>query len=220
MQLYFAKTMNSWKTCAVARHLALDIDFVRVDLKTGAQRAPDFLAINPNGKVPALVDGDLRLWESNAIMCHLAIKAGSGLWPDDGGQVEVIRWLSWAADHYCRFTGELYFEHVIRAEFGLGNPDPEAVAEATQYALRYGAILDRHLTGRAYLLGDALTIADFAVATTLPYAEQARIPLDGFPAVRAWHDRLMALPAWRAPFGEERRSGPQPVPAAEPATGS
>ena len=202
MKLYFAQTMNSWKTCALARHLMPEIAFHEVNLKKGEQRTPAFLAINPNGTVPALVDDDRHLWESNAIMCHIAIKAGSDLWPDRAQQAEVIRWLSWASDHYCRYTGELYFEHVIRAEFGIGDPEPEPVAEATGSARKYSAILDQHLTGRDFLLGDALSIADFAVATTLPYAEQAQIPLDDFPAVRAWHDRLMELPAWRAPFGE------------------
>ena len=200
MKLYYAETMNSYKTCAVARYLPLDIEFHRLDLKKGEQRSPEFLAINPNGKAPALVDGDLRLWESNAIMCHMAMKAGSDLWPRDERQVEIIRWFNWSADHFCRFTGELYFENIIRAQFAMGDPDPEAVKDATGYVRRYAGILDEHLESRRYLLGDQLTVADFAVATTLPYARDAKIPLDEFPAVRRWHDRLMELPAWQSPF--------------------
>ena len=200
MKLYYAETMNSYKTCAVARHLDLNVEFRRVDLKKGEQRSPEFLAINPNGKAPALVDGDRRLWESNAIMCYLAMKAGSDLWPRDERQIEVIKWFNWSADHFCRFTGTLYFEHVIRAQFGMGDPDADATEEATDYVRRYAGILDGHLEGRRYLLDDALTVADFAVATTLPYAREASIPLEEFPAVQCWHDRLMELPAWRSPF--------------------
>lgn len=203
MKLYYAKTMNSWKTCAVARYLNLGIAFHCVDLKQGEQRKSDYLALNPNGKAPLLVDGTQRIWESNAILCYLALKAGSDLWPRDERQVEVIRWFSWAADHFSRFTGELYFEYVVRAEFGMGEPDPEAVKVALGHTRRYSRILDDHLAGRRYLLGDTLTVADFAVATTLPYAQAARIPIADFPAVQAWHDRLMELPAWRAPFGAD-----------------
>jgi glutathione S-transferase len=200
MKLYYAETMNSYKTCAVARLVDLDVEFCRLDLKIGQQRSAEFLAINPNGKAPALVDGDHTLWESNAIMCHLAIKSGSDLWPRDDRAVEIIKWFSWSADHFCRFAGQLYFEHIIRAEFGMGEPDPEAVEEALAYVRRYGAILDDHLNGRKYLLDDALTVADFAVATVLPYATGARIPLAEFPAVQRWHDRLMEIPAWQSPF--------------------
>lgn len=200
MKLYYAETMNSYKTCAVARHVGLAVDFRRIDLKKGEQRTPEFLAINPNGKAPALVDGDLKLWESNAIMCHLAMTAGSGLWPRDARQVEVIRWFNWSADHFSRFAGELYFQNIIRAEFGLGEPDTQVVGEALDYVRKYAGILNTHLDDRHYLLGDELTLADFAVATTLPYARDARIPIEDFPAVESWHDRLMQLPAWRSPF--------------------
>ncbi|MDW3207310.1 MAG: glutathione S-transferase family protein [Alphaproteobacteria bacterium] len=201
MKLFYAETMNSYKTCAVARHVDLDVKFHRLDLKKGEQRAPEFLAINPNGKAPALADGDRTIWESNAIMCHLAIRSESDLWPRGDGQVEVVRWFSWASDHFCRYAGQLYFEYVIRAEFGMGAPDQETVEEALGYVRRYGAILDDHLENRAYLLGDTLTVADFAVATVLPYAKGANIPLSEFPAVERWHDRLMELPAWQSPFG-------------------
>lgn len=200
MKLYYAETVNSYKTCAVARHLDLDVEFHRLDLGKGEQRSPEFLAINPNGKVPALVDGDLRLWESNAIICHLAMKAGSDLWPRDERQIDVIKWFNWSADHFSRFAGNLYFENIVRAQFGMGDPDPAAVKEATGYVRRYAGILDDHLEERRYLLGDLLSVADFAVATTLPYARDARIPIEEFPAVRRWHDRLMELPAWQSPF--------------------
>lgn len=200
MKLYYAETMNSWKTCALARHLALDIDFHRLDLKKGEQRMPEFLDINPNGKAPALVDGDRSIWESNAIMCHLALSAGSDLWPRDERQAEVIRWFSWSSEHFSHYAGNLYFEHVIRPAFGMGEPDAAAVTEATGYVRKYARILDGHLEGRPYLLGDDLTLADFAVATALPYAEQARIPIGDCANVVAWHERLMQLPAWQSPF--------------------
>lgn len=202
MKLFYAETMNSYKTCALARHVGLDIEYHRLDLKKGEQRTPAFLSINPNGKAPALVDDDRSIWESNAILCYLAMKANCDLWPSDERQLDVIKWFSWSADHFCRFAGQLYFENVIRAEYGMGDPDPVAVDEATGYVHRYAAILDDHLKGRRFLLDDALTVADFAVATVLPYAQNAQIPIAEYPAMQGWHDRLMDLPAWRSPFPE------------------
>lgn len=204
MKLYYATTFHSRKVCALARHLGSPVEFVPVDLARGEQRQPAFLALNPNGKAPLLVDGELKLWESAAIMMHLAIKAGSDLWPSDpAAQVEVMRWLSWDSAHFSRHGGTLYFEHLIRPRFGLGPTDEAAVADADKYFRQFAAILDAHLAERAYLVGDRLSIADFAVATALPWASEARLPLHGFDHVARWYDRLLALPAWREGFPAE-----------------
>lgn len=200
MKLYYATTLSPRKACAVARHLSSPVEFVPVDLGRGEHLQPPYLAINPNGKVPALTDGDRVLWEANAIMCHLADKAGSDLWPHDGRQIEIVRWFSWDADFFSRYAGTLYFEHLIKPRFGLGEPDPAAIAGALGDFRRYARVLDDHLKGRDWLVGDGMTVADFAVAVTLPYAGQAGIPLDEFPEIRRWHDRLNELDAWREPF--------------------
>lgn len=200
MKLYYFETLNPRKACAVARYLSLPVDYVRVDLAKGENRKPDFLAINPNGKVPAFTDGTLNLWEANAIMCHLATKAGSDLWPRDERQVEVMRWLSWDAQHFTRHAGTLYFEHVVKPHFRLGEPNPAAAEEAIGQWRRFAAVLNDHLKGRSWLVGDAPTIADFAAGITLPYAEKAEIPLGDFAEIARWHDRLNAFEAWRTPF--------------------
>lgn len=208
MKLYYAETMNPRKVCAVAKHLGSPVEYVRVDLSRGEQRTPAFLAENPNGKVPVLVDGDLHLWESTAIMAYLAVKAASDLWPADAaGQVEVLRWLSWDLSHFSRHGGSLYFEHMIKPYLGLGDPNTAAVEEATNFFRRFAAVLDAHLKDREYLVGDKLSIADFGVGVLLPWAEQARLPVGEFAHIRRWHERLMALPAWREPF-------PEPLPVA------
>jgi glutathione S-transferase len=103
MKLYYFETINPRKACAVAKYLGSPVEFVRVDLGKGEQKAPDYLAINPNGKVPALTDGETKIWEANAIMAYLARLTDSDLWPrDDDRQIEVTRWLSWSADHATR----------------------------------------------------------------------------------------------------------------------
>jgi glutathione S-transferase len=200
MKLYYFETPNARKACTVARYLNAPVEFVRVDLSKGEHKAPAYLAINPNGKVPALEDGDVRLWESAAIMCYLADKAGSSLWPKDARQIDVIRWLSWDATHFSRHAGTLFFQRVIKPQFGLGEPDPAAIEEATGFFRQFAGVLDGHLKGRAYLVGDGLTVADFAVGSFLPGAKAAQLPLDEFPEVRRWYAQLEQLPAWREPF--------------------
>lgn len=200
MKLYYFDVLNPRKVCALARHLSLPVEFVHVNLGKGEHKTPAFLAMNPNGKVPVLVDGATTLWESNAILCYLASKAGSDLWPTDERQFEVLRWLMWDATEFAPQAGTLYFEHVIKSRFGIGEPDPAEVQKATEGFLRFAAVLEAHLRGRPYLVGDALSVADFAVAITLPYAQQAQLPLDGFPEIRRWHAHMNALPAWREPF--------------------
>ena len=200
MKLYYAETLNPQKACAVAKYLNAAVRFVHVDLLKGENRTPEFLALNPHGKVPVLETRKGSLWESNAIMCYLARTAGSDLWPNDDRQIEVMRWLSWDSQHFTRHAGTLYFEHFIKPAFGMGSADPAVVEEATGFFKRFAAVLNEHLSGRAYLVGDALTVADFAVGVTLPYAERARLPLAEFPEIERWHARLSELPAWLAPF--------------------
>ncbi len=201
MKLYYFETPNPRKPCAVARHLGLPVEFVRIDLAKRDHKRPDYLAINPNGKVPALQDGDVSLWESHSIMCYLASKAGSDLWPaDDAGKIDVIRWLNWDTAHFSRHAGRLYFERYLKSTFGLGDPDPAQIEDATGFFRQFATVLNDHLKGRSYLVGDGLTVADFGVACMLPWAKEAELPLDDFPEITRWHGTLMALPAWREPF--------------------
>jgi glutathione S-transferase len=89
---------------------------------------------------------------------------------------------------------------VIKSRFLGAAPDATAVEEATGFFKQFAAVLDEHLRGRRYVVGDTLTIADFAMAATLPIAEQAKIPVGPFTEILRWHDRLNELPAWREPF--------------------
>ena len=201
MKLYYFETINPRKACAVAKYLESPVEFVRVDLAKGEHKTPAFLAVNPNGKVPAFEDGETKIWEANAIMCHLARIAKSDLWPiDPAKQVDVIKWLSWNSEHFTKHAGNLYFQYVIKPKFNIGAPDEKAAEESIGFARQFAKVLDQHLAGRTFLLGDHLTVADFAVSVTLPYAETIRLPLDGFKNVARWKEQLQDLPAWRDPY--------------------
>ncbi|MFL9896234.1 glutathione S-transferase family protein [Paraburkholderia sp. RL17-381-BIF-C] len=201
MKLYYAETLSPRKACAMAGYLGLPIEYVFVDLRKGEHTRPAYLAINPNGKVPCLVDGDKSIWESDAVICHLAQRAESRLWPRDAQQqIEITRWFSWNNQHLYRHAGSLYFEYLIKPWVGLGEPEPSKVAEAQGFFRKHATVLNQHLKGRKWLLGDDMSVADFSVGVTLPYAKSAAMPLDEFPEVQRWHDQLNAIDAWRNPF--------------------
>jgi len=204
-KLYYAETLNPRKVCALARYLGSPVEYIRVDMAKGQHKTAEFLAMNPNGKVPVLQTETGILWESNAIMCRLAQLAGSELWPGDPArQVDLIRWLCWDGQHFSRHGGTLYFEHIIKPRIGMGEPDAKTVETAIGFMRQFLAVLDAHLQQQDFVMGGRLGIADFAIGISLPYADTARIPLADFPAVRRWHDRLCALPGWLDPFPAAR----------------
>jgi glutathione S-transferase len=199
MKLYYCETLNPRKACAAARYLDADVEYVRIDLASGEQRSPEFLALNPNGKVPVLQDGDGTLWEANAIMCRLSDTVASDFWPHDHRQVDVLRWLSWDAGHFTRHGAALWFEQLIKPLFG-GRPDKAAIDEATNSFRQHAQVLDGHLARNSVAVGKTVTVADFALAAALPFAVPAGIPLEEFRYIRAWYGRLEQLDAWQNPF--------------------
>lgn len=201
MKLYYAETMMPRKPCFVAKTLDLPVDYVWVNLGKGEHKSPAFRAINPAGKVPALTDGDVSLFEADAIAMYMAIKARSDLWPTDPlRQVEVQRWLSFAAHELNPQTGALYFEHVIKSYYKLGPVDAEAEASALKGVRRFFGVLDKRLADSRFLAGDTVTLADVSVGVTLPWAEEARIPVNEFANVRRWNDDLNRLKGWLDPW--------------------
>lgn len=122
MKIYWFKAQAPQRVLALAKHLHIQAELVEIDVTKGGLQAKDYVALNPNMKAPTLVDGQQVLWEASSIMAHLCIKAGSDMWPahNPAEQVEVLRWLSWNDGHWAPAVAPFYFEHVIKAQFGLG----------------------------------------------------------------------------------------------------
>jgi glutathione S-transferase len=200
MKLYgFPFSDNTWKVRSVAAHIGIVLDDQLVDLSRGEQRTPDYLALNPTGRTPTLVDGDFVLWESNAIMQYLASRKPNALWPDDARtRADIARWQSWQLAHWsaeaCR---PLVFERLVKAFFNLGPSDAAVVAKATEAFHRDARVLEAQLAKLPYLAGTGVTLADFSVAAPLFYAEKAELPLTPYPHIRDWFARVSSLPAWR-----------------------
>lgn len=198
MKLYdHPLSQNARKVRALVHHLSLPVEIEVLDLSKGAQRTPEFLAINPNGKVPALVDGDLKLWESNAILVYLASKhPESGLLPTDlVARADVERWLFWEASHFVHAVSKVAFNRLVRPMLGL-EPDQKVIQLGLSEFARFGKVLDAQLAGRDFVCGP-LTIADFALGASAELIAPAEIPLDGLDHIQPWLDRLRTVPGWK-----------------------
>ncbi len=199
MQLYYSTNLNPRVAVAAARYLRAPVEYIAASPRDPANTA-SFRAINPNALVPVLVDGERRLWETDAITCYLSRAVGSDFWRTGEDAPEMIMWLSWAAYHLNMAGGSLYFDRLIRPRFGLPPAEPTAVTEAMKDFTTHAQVLDDHLAGRDWLLDSGLSYADFRVATALPFAEGAELPLAHFPNIRRWNAALTAIDAWRQPF--------------------
>jgi glutathione S-transferase len=198
---------------AVIHHLGLEVDIEFHDLFNGELRTPQYLALNPNGMVPVLVDGSFVLWESVAIMQYLADKSEDpSLFPRDARtRADITRWQVWAVAHFNKAFGALSFEAVAKPRFNVGTPDQEIIRQAQEQLARFAPALDTCLAGRQYLVGQAVTLADYSM---LPFESyRSLVPFDwtGYANINAYFDRLRTTEAW------VRSGAPSAVAVAQPA---
>ena len=179
---------NARKVHAVAEELGLELETQTVDLRAGEQRTPEYLALNPNGKVPTLVDGDTVVWESNAIMCYLAGKGDTELWPKSSKRYHILQWMFWESNHLTNAMNRLFGQKF----FSGGNPDQAIVDRATKDFRKYAAILDGNLADKKFVTGDTLTLADFAIGVCFGYQVPLELPVDELENVTRWWSALSA----------------------------
>jgi glutathione S-transferase len=199
MKLYSMHNSNNCRRVnATIQHLGLSVEIVEPPM--GDLKKPDYLALNPNGKVPTLVDGDLKLWESRAIMQYLAsTKPGNSLWPSDPKrQADIARWQFWEASHLSKGTGAFAFENLFKKIFMKQEADPAALAEGEKVWHSFAPILNAHLETHKWMVGEELTLADFSVGACFSYAEPSHLPWDNYKQIKAWVARLGDVPAWKA----------------------
>src|SRR6516164_4884755 len=200
MRLYLFPAGRAIGVLALKAHLALDCEVQLVDFRRGEQLTPQYLALNPNRKMPTLEDDGFVLWESNAILFYMAAKQPqSGLWPGElHAQADVLRWLAWESAHWdAESCGMVAYEKASKAVLGLGPPDPAFIARGEQNFDRFAAVLNNSLRGKTWLVGEQLTIADFSIGAFVPSAERMELPIGKFTEILRWYKGLAALPAWR-----------------------
>ncbi len=180
----------AFKVRAVIHELALPVELVTIDLMKGEHKTPEFLARNPNGKVPTLEDDGFILWESNAILCYLAAKKPeSGLLPADArGMAQVQQWLQWQASTFAVSTGEVMSETIYAKLFGRAK-DEAKYAAGMEKVRRDLAVLEKTLASKEFLCGK-LTLADFSLVSALHLRAPMGVDLEAFPNVKAWVARM------------------------------
>jgi len=201
MRLYVHRlSPNGLKAIVTAEYCGSSVELVDIDLGGGEQHGAAYRAINPNGRVPTLVDDTFILWESNAIMQYLAEKAGKrSIWPEDlRARADIARWQFWDVAHLCQAARPFQWEYLFKAMLGLGDPDEASLAAADAPFRACADVLEETLGRQSYLAGDRLTLADLSVGATLIHAEAARMPLDEYPALQDWRRKVSSIPAWVA----------------------
>jgi GSH-dependent disulfide-bond oxidoreductase len=192
IDLYTAATPNGWKASITLEELELPYTVHAIDLSSGEQKKPWFTAINPNGRIPAIVDrgnDDFAVFESGAIMIYLAEKAGRLLPTDEKGRSRVIQWLMFQMGGVGPMMGQAnvfarYFPEKI----------PAAINRYLRESRRLFEVLDGHLADHEYLAGD-YSIADIANWSWVHIHEWPGVDISGLDHLKRWMDAIAARPA-------------------------
>lgn len=197
IDLYYAPTPNGHKITLFLEEAGLPYRLHRIDISTGDQFKPEFLAISPNNKIPAIVDSlpvdngaPIGVFESGTILQYLAEKTGKFLSKELRERTTTLEWLTWQVAGLGPMLGQNHhFTHYAP------QPVPYAIERFQQETKRLYGVLNTQLTKNAYIAGDTYSIADIATYPWIVAHERQRIDLAEYPAVRNWFERVKARPA-------------------------
>ncbi|MCZ8150779.1 MAG: glutathione S-transferase family protein [Rhodobacteraceae bacterium] len=198
MKLYcFGESGNAYK-CALALSMTgTEWEPVFVDFFNGETRGKAFRALNPMGEVPVLVDGETVLTQSGVILDYISSKTGQLGGRSAAERREVLRWLFWDNHKLSTQVGTCRF----LSNFLPAEKRPEGVIPFLQGRLKAAyAVLDAHLTGRDWIVGDGPTIADLSCCSYLFYPEPFGFDRKDWPQIDRWLDGIAALPGWKHPY--------------------
>lgn len=190
LDLYTAPTPNGWKVSMALEEMELEYTPHLINLGKGDQRSPEFLALNPNGRIPALIDRETgaRIFESGAILLYLAEKSGKLLPADLIGRYQVIQWLMFQMSAIGPMQGQ-----AVVFERYFPEPVPQASQRYHNETRRLYEVMDGHLAERAYLADD-YSIADIANYSWIRSHKWARVGVDGLPNLQRWMEDLASRP--------------------------
>jgi len=189
-------SINVQKVMWTVGQLGLAYERIDAGRQYGGLDTPEFLAMNPNGLVPTIVDDDTMMWESNAIVRYLAAKYDAGgLWPEDPDvRCQADQWMDWMVT--------VIIPQLIPVFLGLIRTTPEerdndAITASANAMSKHWKILDSHLSDRPFISGDSLTIADIPLGCACYRYYEMDIPHPTRVNLEAWYERLKALSAFR-----------------------
>ena len=179
--------------------MGVKYDTVKIDFFTQGQKSPEYLAVNPNGCLPALDDGGFKLWESNAMLQYAADQVGAeAYYPRDlRTRADIHRWQLWEASAWFPSCHVYLVENVAKPLL-KAEPDQKILdAQAANFHLLAG-ILDTRLANQPWLCGNSVTIADISVAAPMHLHPFQKLPLDQHPNLKRWMtERVEKLPSWK-----------------------
>jgi GST-like protein len=210
IDLYTWTTPNGRKVSILLEELGIPYTAHAVNINENEQFAPDFLAISPNNKIPAIVDRDtgMRLMESGAIMLYLADKAGRLLPRDGEARYKVIEWLMWQMGGVGPMLGQAH--HFLRFNKGAA---PYAEERFSKEAHRLYGVLDRRLAQREFV-ADAYSIADIAIWPWISRFEWQSVDLGQYPNVKRWYTAIAQRPGVQKGYDIPKKVGEIPLPPA------
>jgi GST-like protein len=195
IQLYYWPTPNGWKITIMLEECGLPYTVIPVNIGKGDQFKPEFLAISPNNKMPAIVDPDgpdgqpISVFESGAILQYLGRKTGRFYPSDERGRVEVEQWLFWQMGGFGPMLGQAHHFRIYAPE-----QVPYAIERYTNETNRLYGVLNTRLADRDYVAGE-YSIADMAILGWAKLWERQGQNIDDFPHVKRWLEALLARPA-------------------------
>jgi glutathione S-transferase len=197
MELFYGKMSgNSSRAVFGLNEIGAPYDARLIDTTTGENKSADYLALNPMGKIPALRDGDVSLWESNAINFHAAEKHAPKLLGKN--RAAVLRWLFFQSAHVSPACISIFrFTNAKVKAFWKTEGDAQAAAAAQKELPRYLTVLEAALQKSDWLEGD-FSLADIAYASHFHLIKDGGYDFLGYPKLSGWLDRLLARPAWIA----------------------
>ncbi|MGE0580344.1 MAG: glutathione S-transferase family protein [Reyranella sp.] len=195
IKIYGPSASRASRALWIVHELGIPFEHIAVEMKD--LKSPEYLKINPNGKVPTLVDGDFKLFESMAINLYLAEKHGKeGFFPASAEDRAICtQWSFWGMTEVEKSL------LTVLIDMFMTPPDkkkPEAVAEALKALPKPFGVLNGALEGREYLLGTKFTVADLNLASICSWAKPIKYDFGPFPNVQAWLDRCLSRPAYKA----------------------
>lgn len=199
VKLYYDPiTVNCRKVLAGFKLVGLEFETMAIDYFAGEHKSDEYTAVNPNQSIPAMVDGDFTLWESNAMLQYAADKQSDAAhYPTDArSRADINRWHLWEASAWFPTCYVYIVENVVKPILG-DQPDASILANESARFSQMASILDNRLAGKDFIMGRQVTIADIAVAAPMHIHSFQKLPLDDFGNVRAWIQRVEALPCWQ-----------------------
>jgi len=204
IKFYYHPSPNPAKVALFLEEAGLPYKLMPVDTRKGEQFKPEFLAINPNAKTPAIVDGETTVFDSNAILLYLAEKTGKFIAKDLRGRVETLQWLFWQMAGLGPMAGQNH-------HFSQYAPEkiPYAVDRYVRETSRLYAVMDKRLADREFLAGP-YSIADMAAYPwTVPYERQGQ-KLEDYPNLKRWFEAIKARPATVRAYEKGPQINPNP----------